>query len=149
LAWLRQLEKQHGQAWYDGFYRWYTDRLSHLKREQYCDNIENIFGMTKWGSPQASWHPTDPSLEKLTHCLSNVSISAAPDAYVGRHNGHSMGVVFNGSALDPPQVSSEAFKSLGVQYAHLPIFTGLRIQESKDSLRLLILGKVCSASTRR
>ena len=28
-AWLRQLEKQHGQAWYNHFFRWYTDRLDH------------------------------------------------------------------------------------------------------------------------
>ena len=61
--------------------------------------------------------------------------------YVGWYHRYSIGVVLNGSALDPPQVGIDTFKLLHVQYAHLQMFAGLRTKESEDDLCLLILGK--------
>lgn len=60
---------------------------------------------------------------------------------MGWYHRYSIGVVLNGSALDPPQVGIDTFKLLHVQYAHLQMFAGLRTKESEDDLCLLILGK--------
>ena len=140
-AWLRQLEKQYGPEWYRVFYRWYLDRLHHPEPEWCRDSIDTILRAIDWGS-QAPWHPKDLSIKRLTYYLSNAPISTTPDLYVGQYNGFSIGVVFNGAALDPPQVGIQTFRSLGVQYAHLPMFAGLRMKESKSDLCLLILGKL-------
>lgn len=146
-AWLRQLEKQYGQKWYSYFFRWYLNRLHHPKPEWCRDSINTIFRTIKWASPQASWHPTDSSLKRLTYYLSNAPVSTAPDLYVGRYNGHSIGVVFNGAALDLPQVGIQTLRSLAVRYAHLPMFAGLRMKESNPDLCLLILGKLFAFDT--
>lgn len=142
IAWLRQLEKQYGQEWYKDFYHWLLNRLHHPKPAWCRDSIDTIFRTIDWTSSQASWHPNDLSLQRLTYYLTNAPVSKSPNLYVGRYNGYNVGVIFDGWALDPPQVGMATLGSLKVQYVHLPMFTGLRMKESKDNLCLLVLGKL-------
>jgi len=140
FTWLRQLQKVHDKAWYDDFFEWYARRLESwatppTPRIRILPTIESVSNL-------ATWHPTKPEIKTLTDFLFSGHISPDPDLYVGQYNGFRVSVLLNGSALDPPHVGIKTFKSLGVKYAHLPVFTGLRIQESADDLCLLVLGNI-------
>lgn len=139
-AWLRKLEKEYGKTWYDQFFLWYTNRLYRPPPPWYNGKLEDILHIINSG-PQVSWHPNDISLQSLTHYLSHRPVSSTPDLYVGRYNDYSIGLVLNGAALHPRQVGVEVFQSLNVSYAHLPMFAGLRMEESKDDLCVLTLGE--------
>lgn len=81
-------------------------------------------------------------MEFITERLAEANISTTPDLQLGHYSGHTVGLVLNGSALDPPTMSTENFDLLKVQYAHLNMFVGVRVQElRKGDLCVLTLGK--------
>lgn len=88
------------------------------------------------------WDPENTAMRFVTERLAYASVSNTPDFSLGLYNGHTVGLVLSGSALDPPTMGIKIFDFLKVQYAHLNIFFGLRVQElTKGDLCLLILGK--------
>lgn len=68
-------------------------------------------------------------MELITERLANVDISTTPDFLLSQYNGHMVSLVLNGSALDLPTMSTKIFDLLKVQYAHLNMFVGVRVQE--------------------
>lgn len=137
-AWLSDLEQRRGKEWYDRFFTWYLRRLHYLPRRNFPMNESNFQDYLM----QLQWDPENTAMELVTERLAYASVSNAPDFSLGQYNGHTVGLVLNGSALDPPTVSTKIFDLLRVQYAHLNMFVGLRVQElTKGDLCVLTLGK--------
>ena len=137
-AWLSDLEKKHGKEWYESFFTWYLRMLYHPPR-RIVSMSNAIFESNLM---KLKWDPENTEMSDVTQRLACASLSTTPDFLLGQYNGHTVGLVLDGSALDPPTVSTEIFDLLGVQYAHLHMFVGLRVQEpAMDDLCLLTLGK--------
>ena len=137
-AWLSDLEKKRGEEWYENFVTWYLRKLYHPRRR----NAPMSNAIFESNLMKLEWDPENTEMRDVTERLACASFSTTPDFLLGQYNGHTVGLVLDGSALDPPTVGIETFDLLGVQYAHLHMFVGLRVQEpAMDDLCLLTLGK--------
>lgn len=137
-AWLSDLEQRRGKEWYDRFFSWYSQRLHYPPRGNFPINESNF----QHRLMELQWDPENTAMEFITERLAYANVSTAPDFSLGQYNGHMVALVLNGSALDPPTMSTKIFDLLSVQYAHLNMFVGVRVQElTKGDLCVLTLGK--------
>jgi hypothetical protein len=141
--WLLRLEKEHGKPWYNDFFRWGIEKLT---RPEPCYATAEFLVN---GLPGLRWQPEDPILELVISQLATPCLNNIPDLYIGQYNDHHIWLVVHGSALDPPTVNIKTFDLLGVQYAHLRMFAGLRIGKAlKDELCVLTWGKLSDSATK-
>lgn len=137
-AWLSNLELKRGKEWYERFFRWYLQRLHPLPRGNFPISQPNFQNSVTKLQPD----PENTAMKFVTGRLAHASVSDTPDYLLGQYNGHTLGLVLNGSALDPPTMGTKIFDQLSLQYAHLKMFVGLRVQEwAKGDLCLLTLGR--------
>ena len=159
-AWLQNLEERHGEIWYKHFFDWYMKKLSYRPNGDYLVYTKErgclgyhafcyfLSTFKLQGIDDLSWQPTNPRARLITKTLAYPCLNNTPYIYIGRYNGYIIGLVLHGSALDLPTVDIETFDSLGVQYRHLNMFAGLRIEgSSKEELCVLTLGKLLASAT--
>lgn len=139
-AWLLRLGETREQEWYESFFRWYQHKLDHPQRK-------------KFDHPQRKKLSLDflTALVQESELLGDISLKDLADIVtqhkatkinIGKYFHRSLWLHVHGSALDPPTVQINTFRLLGVQYAHLDMFAGLRCKEkSKDDVCVLTLGK--------
>lgn len=111
-AWLSDLEQRRGKEWYDRFFTWYLRRLHYLPRGNLPIKESNF----QYNLTELHWDPENTAMRFVYRTACLWSVSNTPDFSLGQYNGHTVvGLVLNGSALDPPTMGIKIFDLLRVQ----------------------------------